>query len=105
MPTLALPATLTHAEVPACLQALSQALSQAISAEGREGQGAAPAAATGALLADASALTQFDSSALAVLLEARRAATARGLTFVVQGLPPRLAGLAALYGVAVLLSA
>ncbi len=103
MPTLALPATLTHAEVPACLQALAQALSAA----GREGQGAAPApgGAADALLADASALRHFDSSALAVLLEARRAATARGLAFSVQGLPQRLAGLASLYGVAGLLSA
>ena len=84
MPTLTLPATLTHAEVPACLQALA-------TASGGTGEG---------LLADASALQQFDSSALALLLEARRAAAARGQGFSVHGLPPRLAGLAALYGVA-----
>lgn len=91
MPTLALPATLTHAEVPACLQALAAALSAAGSAA--------------SLQADASALRHFDSSALALLLEARRAARARGLGFSVQGLPPRLAGLAGLYGVAELLTA
>lgn len=49
---------------------------------------------------DASALTQFDSSALAVMLSCRRAAIAAGKTFAVHGLPARLSQLAGLYGVA-----
>lgn len=54
----------------------------------------------GALVADASALQTFDSSALAVLLACRREALAAGKAFSVQGLPPRLRQLATLYGVA-----
>ncbi len=53
-----------------------------------------------AVVADASALQTFDSSALAVLLACRREALAAGKTFSVQGLPPRLRQLATLYGVA-----
>lgn len=49
---------------------------------------------------DASALTQFDSSALAVMLACRREALAAGKTFAVQGLPVKLSQLAGLYGVA-----
>lgn len=52
---------------------------------------------------DASALMQFDSSTLAVMLACRREALAVGKSFAVQGLPPRLAQLAGLYGVAELL--
>lgn len=52
---------------------------------------------------DASALTQFDSSTLAVMLACRREALAGGKSFAVRGLPPRLAQLAGLYGVAELL--
>ncbi len=59
----------------------------------------------GAVVADASALETFDSSALAVLLACRRAALAAGKTFSVQGLPPRLRQLATLYGVAALVPA
>lgn len=57
----------------------------------------------GAVVADASALQTFDSSALAVLLECRRDALAAGKAFSVQGLPPRLRQLATLYGVAELI--
>ena len=46
----------------------------------------------------------FDSSALAVLLELRRAAVADGRLFAVAGLPPALRGLATLYGVEGLLT-
>lgn len=53
---------------------------------------------------DASALQVFDSSALAVLLECRRSALAAHQPFAVHGLPPALAGLAALYGVSELLA-
>lgn len=56
------------------------------------------------VVVDASALTAFDSSALAVLLECRREALAVGKTFAVQGLPPALRGMAGLYGVGTLLA-
>lgn len=57
-----------------------------------------------AVLLDASALVRFDSAALAVLLACRRASLAAGKSFAVQGLPPKLAQLAGLYGVEALLS-
>ena len=85
---LVLPAQLTHAEAAACSRMLAQALQ---SEPGREA------------VADASALQQFDSSALAVLLECRREALAMGKTFVVSRLPPRLGELAGVYGVSELL--
>ena len=56
-------------------------------------------------VADASALREFDSSALAVLLECRREALALGKSFAVTQLPARLRDLAALYGVSELLPA
>lgn len=52
------------------------------------------------VVVDASALTQFDSSALAAILACRRQALALGKTFAVRGLPAKLAQLAGLYGVA-----
>jgi phospholipid transport system transporter-binding protein len=54
---------------------------------------------------DASALTRFDSTALAVCLELRRVAAGAGKSLVWLGLPPRLADLAKLYGIAELLPA
>jgi phospholipid transport system transporter-binding protein len=63
----------------------------------------AAAAADAALTIDASALTRFDSSALALLLQARRQAQAAGRPFVVHGAPAALAQLARLYGVHTLL--
>ena len=57
------------------------------------------------VVADASALAEFDSSALAVLLALRREVLAAGKTFSVQGLPGRLRVLAGLYGVEGLLPA
>jgi phospholipid transport system transporter-binding protein len=57
------------------------------------------------VVADAAALTQFDSSALAVLLDCRREALALGKNFAVARLPARLRELATLYGVAELLPA
>jgi phospholipid transport system transporter-binding protein len=53
---------------------------------------------------DASALTVFDTSVLALVLEARRRAQHRGKALVVQGAPPKLRQLAQLYGVDELLS-
>jgi phospholipid transport system transporter-binding protein len=61
------------------------------------------AAQTAGVVIDASGLTQFDSSALAVMLACRREAMAAGKTFAVKGLPARLGQLAGLYGVAELI--
>ena len=64
-----------------------------------------PAAAGGAALTiDASALTRFDSAALALLLQARRLAQASGRAFAVHGAPAPLLQLARLYGVQQLLA-
>jgi len=57
------------------------------------------------VVVDASALQQFDSSALAVLLECRRQALAAGKAFSVQDAPDRLLQLAGVYGVAELIPA
>lgn len=54
---------------------------------------------------DASSLVQFDSSAVAVLLEVGRQLQQQGKTLQVTGLPPRLRDLVALYGVESLLPA
>jgi phospholipid transport system transporter-binding protein len=59
----------------------------------------APGAAADPLVVDASPLVEFDSAALAVLLQARRQADAAGRGFQVLGVPPKLAQLAHLYGV------
>jgi len=61
------------------------------------------AGSQGALAIDASALTEFDTATLALLLQAKRLAQAAGRGFDVQGAPPKLAQLAQLYGVAELL--
>ena len=57
------------------------------------------------VVADASALQVFDSSALALLLACRREALAVGKAFSVHALPQRLRQLAGLYGVAELIPA
>ena len=87
---LVLPAELTHEHAAACCRMLEQ------------GMRTDPAPT---VVADAAALSHFDSSALAVLLDCRREALARGKTFSVKGLPSRLRVLAGLYGVAELLPA
>jgi phospholipid transport system transporter-binding protein len=87
----ALPERLIHADADRFLQAsLAHCQTQ-------------PAAAQWSV--DASALQQFDSSVLAVLLALRRALLAQGAVLVVHGLPTRLRELATLYGVAELLPA
>ena len=86
---LTLPPVLTHAVASDFARGLQQAVQ----------------AQTGAVVADASALRQFDSSALAVLMECHRQALAAGKTFSVQGTPARLRELATLYGVAELIPA
>ncbi len=60
---------------------------------------AAVASGSGVLRVDASALTAFDSSTIALLLQAQRAAQAAGRGFEVSGAPPKLVELARLYGV------
>lgn len=85
-----LPSELTHKQARACLQMLVQGLRQNKVPE---------------VVVDASALQHFDSSALAVLLEFRRECLAMGQRFSIQGLAPKLAELAALYGIAELLPA
>ncbi len=87
---LVLPSSLPHDDAPACMRMLQQGLA------GQSGSAA---------VVDAMALTRFDSSALAVLLECRREAAALGRAFAVKGLSPRLRELATLYGVAGLLPA
>ena len=87
---LVLPAELTHAQAPTCLNMLLKA---------------ARAESEPQVLVDATALTRFDSSALAVLLECRREALADRKAFVVKGLPAALVGMAGLYGVDALLQA
>ena len=86
---LVLPARLTHEEAPACMRMLQQGL--------------AAQSPESVAVVDATALAQFDSSALAVLLECRREAATLGRGFAVKGLSPRLRELATLYGVAGLL--
>jgi phospholipid transport system transporter-binding protein len=81
-----LPQKLTVAETPTVLAGLEQALA------------ALKPGAT--LTVDAAVLARFDSSALALLLQGRRSAARHGAALAVQGLPPRLAELAGLYGVA-----
>ncbi len=87
---LSLPATLTQAQATACLADLSAAL------DAQQGP---------QVVVEATALQVFDSAALAVLLELRRAALRLGKPFVVQGLPDRLTHLATLYGIETLLPA
>ena len=87
---LLLPPMITHAEVPHVLSLFRETLDQAAA------QGDTQAAM---LTVDGSDLKQFDSSALAVLLECQRMARSRGRAFSVQGLPAKLTELARLYGV------
>ena len=64
----------------------------------------AVAAGSGVLRVDASALKAYDSSTLALLLQAQRLAQAAGRGFEVTGLPGQLVDLARLYGVDSLLA-
>jgi len=89
---LQLPRSLTHDTASIVTVAAAKLLQSAA------GSGPEP------MTVDASALEQFDSSALAVLLDCRRQALAAGRTFAVAGLPQRLEQLAALYGVRELIS-
>jgi phospholipid transport system transporter-binding protein len=65
---------------------------------------AAVADGNGVLRVDASALKSYDSSTIALLMQARRLAQAAGRGFAVDQVPTQLAQLARLYGVEELLS-
>jgi phospholipid transport system transporter-binding protein len=86
---LVLPAEITHATARTCTRMLVQAL-------GSQSE---------AVVADATGLAKYDSSALAVLLECRREAQIADKSFSVRALPESLRNLAVLYGVAQLLPA
>ena len=83
-----LPATATLEEAASLAAGLPQALADS----------------TGVLQVDASALKSFDSSTLALLLQAQRLARAADRGFEVTGMPAQLVDLARLYGVDSLLS-
>ncbi|MEN9628800.1 MAG: hypothetical protein RJA10_2027 [Pseudomonadota bacterium] len=81
---LKLPAVASLEQAPALLQEVDAALA---------------AAGSRTLQVDASGLTEFDTSAVALLLHAQREARTRGATLQVLGAPPKLRELARLYGV------
>lgn len=85
-----LPARLTHADADAYLRLCDTVL---LSASGA------------AQPLDASALVEFDSSALAVMLAVRRRLAGQGQALHVTGMTQRLRDLATLYGVSELLPA
>jgi len=87
---LLLPATITMRESSDTMRLLAQSLQGGNEAE---------------VIVDASPLQQFDTSALAVLLEVRRLAQAWGRPFSVRNVPRKLSALAKLYGVGELLFA
>lgn len=81
---LLLPATVTAREANDTRRLLLQAMKGEAQAD---------------VVVDASNLRDFDSSALAVLLECQRAAEAWGKPFALRNPPPTLTALARLYGV------
>lgn len=85
--SFALPATVTFDEASAVLRTIERAVQDA----------------QGALRVDASALSTLDTGVLALLLQARRLAAARGLGFELLGAPEQMLALARLYGVESLL--
>ena len=87
---LTLPGELVHATANQALLVLTPALESVAETQ---------------VTVDASALTRFDSTALAVCLALRRVAERADKLLVWQGVPPRLADLAKLYGIAELLPA
>jgi len=89
--SIALPARVMQAQAQSVADGLVVALCAQV-AQGREAE------------LDASALQQFDSSALAVVLACRRAVLGVGGELRVTGLPARAQALAKVYGVTSLLS-
>ena len=88
MSVLVWPNELTQSQATACLRMLVQGLRAQSGTD---------------VVVDATALSRFDSSALAVLLELRRTCLRAGKTLVVQGQPQHLSDLATLYGIEALL--
>jgi phospholipid transport system transporter-binding protein len=88
MITLALPPILTHNEARDCLGALLRALG-----EGEK-------LSMGPIHLNAKALSQFDSSALAVMLELKRQVVERGAELVIDEPSDALLSLVKVYGVA-----
>ena len=88
--SVALPAVLMQAQAQAVTNELSTLLAACVS-EGGEA------------VLDASALNQFDSSALAVILACRRAVLAKGAQLHITDLPQRAHALAKVYGLSDLL--
>ena len=88
MSALNLPQELTHDRAVDWLKSLVFAVNQAGSTT---------------ITADASRLTHFDSSALAVLLACRREVLSEGKTFQIAHMPDKLRQLAIVYGVSELL--
>jgi phospholipid transport system transporter-binding protein len=88
--SVALPAVLMQAQAQAVTDELATLLGLCVSDGGEA-------------MLDASALTQFDSSALAVILACRRAVMARGAHLRISGLPERAQALAKVYGLSELL--
>ncbi|CAD5372607.1 STAS domain-containing protein [Rubrivivax sp. A210] len=88
MSSLQLPASATLEQAAALAETLPEAV----------------ASGTGVLSVDASALQAFDTSTIALLMQARRLAGAAGRGFELVGAPAKLAELARLYGVEELLS-
>ncbi len=88
MAVLRLPAVLMHPQAAACRGQLAQAMA---------------ATQDRVVLLDASALADFDSSALALLLGLRRVVRQKGSVLRVEGMTTRLRELASLYGVLELL--
>ena len=86
---LLLPATLTSREAGDTRRLLAQAMKAAAQEQ--------------TVVVDASNLRQFDSAALAVLLDLQRAAEGSGKGFAVRRPPAKLFALAHLYGVDTLL--
>jgi phospholipid transport system transporter-binding protein len=84
-----LPAVSTHDAIAA----FSRGVPKAIAADAQE------------VVVDASGLVEFDSSALALLLECRRQALQAGKTFAVRSMPERMRQLAGVYGIAELIPA
>lgn len=84
MSPLKLPTRLMHDQAHACL---AQCVAQL------------PTPIPPLVTLDASALSEFDSSALAVLLGLRRALVQHGSVLRVEGMTQRLSQLASLYGV------
>ena len=88
--SFALPATLMQAQAQSVADGLVASLTSQL-------------ANGGEAVLDASALSQFDSSALAVILACRRAVLARGAQLRITGLPERAQALAKVYGLSALL--